>query len=132
MMSVAAARVAEAAAVGAAHELLGQAITVFVSLRESTGVEVVDPAQIQRELIEEVRHHIGPFSAPTKVYVVSDLPKTRSGKIMRRCLRKMLEGEVVENLGDVSTVSCLLAVFQNCLSSESEVPSLRGLTVPLT
>ncbi|RYP12002.1 hypothetical protein DL765_007518 [Monosporascus sp. GIB2] len=95
--------VAEAAAVGSSDELLGQAITAFVSLKESAIPEIDKTAQVRQELIQEVRRSIGPFSAPKRIYLVSDLPKTRSGKIMRRLLRKMLEGEVIESLGDVST-----------------------------
>jgi acetyl-CoA synthetase len=52
----------------------------------------------------QVRKSIGPFAAPKSVYVVSDLPKTRSGKIMRRILRKILSGEE-DQLGDTSTLS---------------------------
>ncbi|RYO90197.1 hypothetical protein DL766_002733 [Monosporascus sp. MC13-8B] len=97
------ATVAEAAAVGSSDELLGQAITAFVSLKESAIPEIDKTTQVRQALIQEVRRSIGPFSAPKRIYLVSDLPKTRSGKIMRRLLRKMLEGEAVENLGDVST-----------------------------
>lgn len=52
----------------------------------------------------QVRKSIGPFAAPKGVYVVEDLPKTRSGKIMRRILRKILSGEE-DSLGDISTLS---------------------------
>jgi acetyl-CoA synthetase len=54
-----------------------------------------------------VRKSIGPFAAPKAIFVVPDLPKTRSGKIMRRILRKILAGEE-DQLGDTSTVSCSL------------------------
>ena len=54
----------------------------------------------------QVRKSIGPFAAPRRIYIVPDLPKTRSGKIMRRVLRKILEGQV-DGMGDVSTVSGL-------------------------
>jgi acetyl-CoA synthetase len=97
--------VAEAAVVGCYDELYGQAITAFVSLKESAMPEVDKRDHVRQELIQEVRRGIGPFSAPKSIYLVSDLPKTRSGKIMRRLLRKILDGEVIENLGDVSTVS---------------------------
>jgi acetyl-CoA synthetase len=53
----------------------------------------------------QVRKSIGPFAAPKAIFVVDDLPKTRSGKIMRRILRKILSGEE-DSLGDTSTVSC--------------------------
>lgn len=55
----------------------------------------------------QVRKSIGPFAAPKAVFVVDDLPKTRSGKIMRRILRKILSGEE-DSLGDISTVSTIL------------------------
>jgi acetyl-CoA synthetase len=76
-----------------------------VSLKDSVVPEADRGDHIRQELIQEVRRDIGPFSAPKCVYLISDLPKTRSGKIMRRLLKKMLDGEVIENLGDVSTVS---------------------------
>lgn len=93
--------VAESAVVGVQDELTGQAVNAFVSLREDSA-ESVD--QIRKDLILQVRKSIGPFAAPKAVYVVPDLPKTRSGKIMRRILRKILAGEE-DQLGDVSTVS---------------------------
>ncbi|KAH8590110.1 acetyl-coenzyme A synthetase [Bisporella sp. PMI_857] len=96
--------VAEAAVVGSYDELYGQAITAFVSLKDSVVPEADRGDHIRQELIQEVRRDIGPFSAPKCVYLISDLPKTRSGKIMRRLLKKMLDGEVIENLGDVSTL----------------------------
>ncbi|KAL1959300.1 hypothetical protein VTO42DRAFT_2487 [Malbranchea cinnamomea] len=92
--------VAEAAVVGIADELTGQAVNAFVSLKTGSG----DPEAIRKELILQVRKSIGPFAAPKAVYVVDDLPKTRSGKIMRRILRKILSGEE-DSLGDISTLS---------------------------
>ena len=59
---------------------------------------------IKKDLVLQVRKSIGPFAAPKAVFVVDDLPKTRSGKIMRRILRKILAGEE-DSLGDTSTVS---------------------------
>jgi acetyl-CoA synthetase len=92
--------VAEAAVVGIADELTGQAVNAFVALKE--GNETSD--QVRKDLIMQVRRSIGPFAAPKAVYVVEDLPKTRSGKIMRRILRKILSGEE-DSLGDTSTLS---------------------------
>ena len=94
--------VAEAAVVGVADELTGQAVNAFVSIKD--GNEVTD--QLKKDLILQVRKSIGPFAAPKQIYVVSDLPKTRSGKIMRRILRKILAGEE-DQLGDITTVSRL-------------------------
>lgn len=58
---------------------------------------------LDKELVLQVRKVIGPFAAPKKVYVVPDLPKTRSGKIMRRLLRKIVAGD--GDLGDLSTLA---------------------------
>ncbi len=85
---------------GVNDELSGQAVNAFVSLKE--GNESND--QVKKDLVLQVRKSIGPFAAPKAVFVVDDLPKTRSGKIMRRILRKILAGEE-DSLGDTSTVS---------------------------
>jgi acetyl-CoA synthetase len=95
--------VAEAAVVGINDELTGQAVNAFVSIKE--GNEMND--QLKKDLILQVRKSIGPFAAPKQIFVVPDLPKTRSGKIMRRIMRKILAGEE-DQLGDTSTVSFLL------------------------
>lgn len=86
--------VAEAAVVGIPDELTGQSVVAFVATKK----DLPDT----KPLILQVRKEIGPFAAPKKVYLVPDLPKTRSGKIMRRILRKILAGE---DFGDVSTLS---------------------------
>lgn len=95
---------AESAAVGVADELTGQCIHVFVGLKSN---ECATHQEMASKLIKQVRGTIGPFAAPKKVYIVRDLPKTRSGKIMRRILRKVLEGQE-DSLGDISTVSSAL------------------------
>lgn len=92
--------VAEAAVVGTTDELTGQAVSAFVSLKN--GQE--NSPELQKELTLQVRKSIGPFAAPKSFYVVPDLPKTRSGKIMRRIVRKILAGEE-DQLGDTSTLS---------------------------
>jgi acetyl-CoA synthetase len=92
--------VAEAAVVGITDELTGQAVNAFVSIKD--GNEIND--QLRKDLVLQVRKSIGPFAAPKAIFVVPDLPKTRSGKIMRRILRKILAGEE-DQLGDTSTVS---------------------------
>ena len=86
--------------VGIHDELSGQAVNAFVALKE--GNETTD--QVKKDLVLQVRKSIGPFAAPKVVFVIDDLPKTRSGKIMRRILRKILSGEE-DSLGDTSTVS---------------------------
>ena len=93
-------QVAEAAVVGINDELSGQAVNAFVALKEGTGSK----DQVKKDLVLQVRKSIGPFAAPKAIFVVDDLPKTRSGKIMRRILRKILSGEE-DSLGDTSTVS---------------------------
>ena len=85
---------------GINDELSGQAVNAFVSLKE--GNETTD--QVKKDLILQVRKSIGPFAAPKAIFIIDDLPKTRSGKIMRRILRKILAGEE-DQLGDTSTVS---------------------------
>jgi len=92
--------VAEAAVVGINDELTGQAVNAFVALKD--GTESTD--QVKKDLILQVRKSIGPFAAPKAIFVVPDLPKTRSGKIMRRIMRKILAGEE-DQLGDTSTLS---------------------------
>ena len=91
---------AEAAVVGIVDELTGQAVNAFVALKTSD--ESNDA--VHKALVLQVRKSIGPFAAPKRIFVVDDLPKTRSGKIMRRILRKILSGEE-DSLGDTSTVS---------------------------
>lgn len=63
-----------------------------------------DEEGLNKELVLQVRKVIGPFAAPRKVYIVPDLPKTRSGKIMRRIMRKIVAGEG-DQLGDLSTIA---------------------------
>jgi acetyl-CoA synthetase len=92
--------VAEAAVVGINDELTGQAVNAFVALKD--GSDSSD--QVKKDLILQVRKSIGPFAAPKAIFVVPDLPKTRSGKIMRRIMRKILAGEE-DQLGDITTVS---------------------------
>ena len=75
-------------------------MNAFVALKDG-----VDPSEgTRKELIMQVRKQIGPFAAPKAIYIVDDLPKTRSGKIMRRIMRKILAGEE-DQLGDTSTLS---------------------------
>ncbi|KAI9792450.1 MAG: acetyl-CoA synthetase [Peltula sp. TS41687] len=92
--------VAEAAVVGVNDEMSGQAVNAFVAIKD--GNESGDA--LRKELILQVRKSIGPFAAPKAVYIVPDMPKTRSGKIMRRILRKILAGEE-DSLGDITTLS---------------------------
>jgi acetyl-CoA synthetase len=93
-------RVAEAAVVAYPHEIKGQAIYAFVTL--NAGEEGDDA--LRKELNLEVRKDIGALAAPEKIHFTPALPKTRSGKIMRRILRKIAEGEI-SALGDTSTLA---------------------------
>jgi len=97
---VACPKVAEAAVVGYPHDIKGQGIYCFVTLKQ--GVEPND--DLKRELVQMVRHEIGPTATPDVIQWAPGLPKTRSGKIMRRILRKIAENEL-GNLGDTSTLA---------------------------
>ncbi len=92
--------VAEAAVVGFPHEIKGQGIYAFVTL--NTGVDPTD--ELQKELVQLVRKEIGPIASFDVVQWAPGLPKTRSGKIMRRILRKIAESDV-ESIGDTSTLA---------------------------
>jgi len=91
---------AEAAVVGFPHEIKGQGIFAYVILREGYH----ESAELIGALKNECRHHIGAIAIPDRVVVVPGLPKTRSGKIMRRILRKVAAGET-DNLGDITTLA---------------------------
>jgi acetyl-CoA synthetase len=97
---VAHAKVAEAACVGYPHNLKGQGIYVYVTLM--SGVEPTE--ELRTELRNWVRQEIGPIAAPDLIQFAPGLPKTRSGKIMRRILRKIAEDDF-SNLGDTSTLA---------------------------
>jgi len=93
-------RVAEAAVVGMPHEIKGQGIYAYVTLK--VGEEKTEA--LKKELIAHVRKEIGPIATPDKIQFADGLPKTRSGKIMRRVLVKIAAGDV-GNLGDTSTLA---------------------------
>ncbi len=92
--------VSEAAVVGYPHDVKGQGIYAYVTL--SVGIESSD--ELRADLIKWVRTEIGPIASPDKIQFAPGLPKTRSGKIMRRILRKIAEDEF-SNLGDTSTLA---------------------------
>ncbi|WP_435746078.1 acetate--CoA ligase [Nocardioides sp. SYSU DS0663] len=106
-------KVAEAAVVGAADDDTGQAVCAFVILRDEAGDGGAD---IVEELRNHVRTQIGPIAKPRQVMVVPELPKTRSGKIMRRLLRDVAEHREV---GDVTTLadSTVMDLIQGRLTS---------------
>lgn len=93
-------KVAEAAVVGMPHDIKGQGIYAFVT----TNVEIEPDEALRKELVQWVRHEIGPIATPDVIQFAPSLPKTRSGKIMRRILRKIGENDV-SNLGDTSTLA---------------------------
>jgi acetyl-CoA synthetase len=108
--------VAEAAVVGRAHELKGQAITAFVTLKEDG-----QGARSNDELIADLKAHvvrkIGAIARPDDILLTADLPKTRSGKIMRRLLRDIAEGKA---LGDTTTLADPTAVARLKANYEEE------------
>jgi acetyl-CoA synthetase len=108
--------VAEAAVVGASDELTGQGIVAFVILRSGS----VDGQGVAQELRNHVATEIGPIAKPRQILVVAELPKTRSGKIMRRLLRDVAENR---SLGDVTTLTdptIMNLISQGLHSTDSE------------
>lgn len=91
--------VVESAVVGYPHDIKGQGIYAYVI----TGDAISDPDAFKKQILDVVTKEIGPIAKPDKIQLVPGLPKTRSGKIMRRILRKIAEGDV-SNLGDISTL----------------------------
>ncbi|MBC7293630.1 MAG: acetyl-coenzyme A synthetase, partial [Thermoleophilia bacterium] len=92
--------VAEAAVVGMPHPIKGQGIYAYVTLK--VGVEPTE--ELKKELIKHVRTEIGPIATPDVIQWAPGLPKTRSGKIMRRILKKIAANDI-EDLGDTSTLA---------------------------
>jgi acetyl-CoA synthetase len=92
--------VAEAAVVGYPHEIKGEAIYAFVTLKEG----VTKTNDLRSDLISHVRNSIGPIAKPEKLQFAEALPKTRSGKIMRRILRKIASGDI-HDMGDITTLA---------------------------
>jgi len=95
--------VAEAAVVGFPHEIKGQGIFAYVilNLDAESGVE---PQELIGALKEQVRHVIGPIATPDEILITPGLPKTRSGKIMRRILRNIAAGEYTD-MGSITTLA---------------------------
>jgi acetyl-CoA synthetase len=92
--------VAEAAVVGMPHDIKGQGIYAYVTLKK--GIEKADT--LKQELVKHVRTEIGPIATPDKIQFADALPKTRSGKIMRRILTKIAAGQT-DGFGDTSTLA---------------------------
>jgi acetyl-CoA synthetase len=103
--------VAESAVIGTSHEVKGQALTAFVSLCDGTD----QSGELESELNDWVVRKIGKFAVPEKIIFTADLPKTRSGKIMRRLLRDVAEGRALGNvttLADASVIEALKARYE--------------------
>ncbi|HEY2707508.1 MAG TPA: AMP-binding protein, partial [Caulobacteraceae bacterium] len=92
--------VAEAAVVGYPHDIKGQGIYAYVTLKH----DAAPSEELRKELVGWVRREIGPFATPDVIQWAPGLPKTRSGKIMRRILRKVAENDLA-NLGDTTTLA---------------------------
>jgi acetyl-CoA synthetase len=94
--------VSEAAVVGMPHEIKGQGIYAYVTLKSE--YESRDEDEVRKALVQHVRKEIGPIATPDIIQFTPALPKTRSGKIMRRILRKIAEG-TADSLGDTTTLA---------------------------
>jgi acetyl-CoA synthetase len=92
--------VAEAAVVGFPHDIKGEGLYAFVTV--NVGVEKTE--QLKKDLVAHVRKEIGPIAMPDKIHYADALPKTRSGKIMRRILKKIAAGDI-SNIGDTTTLA---------------------------
>jgi acetyl-CoA synthetase len=106
--------VTESAVVGFAHPIKGQGIYAFVTANHLHE----DRAQLEKEIRDTVTKMIGPIARPDMIQIVDGLPKTRSGKIMRRILRKIVENDI-DNIGDTSTLlnpECVEQIIKNKLS----------------
>jgi acetyl-CoA synthetase len=115
---------AEAAVVGFPHEIKGQGIFAYVVLAEGWDAD----AELVGELRGEVRHRIGPIATPDHILIAAGLPKTRSGKIMRRILRKIAERQT-DSLGDISTLadpSVVDALIEARMQLPDECVTLQG------
>jgi acetyl-CoA synthetase len=93
-------KVAEAAVTPIPHEIKGQGLYAFVTLKQG----IAESEELKKELLLHVRKEIGPIAVPEAIQFAHGLPKTRSGKIMRRILRKIAEGDT-SNLGDITTLA---------------------------
>jgi acetyl-CoA synthetase len=103
---------AEAAVVGAADETTGQAVVAFVILKASQADRVTDVAEASEELRRHVATQIGAIARPRQVFIVNELPKTRSGKIMRRLLRDLAEGRQVGDTTTLADTSVMTAITE--------------------
>lgn len=110
-------RVSDAAVVGINDDITGQAVVAFVQLKDNSIVSNEESLlKLRQDLRLSIRATIGPFAAPKTIIIIDDLPKTRSGKIVRRVLSKIISGEA-KSLGDQSTLAnpeCLESIISAC------------------
>jgi acetyl-CoA synthetase len=110
--------IAEAAVVGANDEMTGQGIVAFVILRG--GIEAATGAKLVKELRDHVAKEIGPIAKPRQIMVVAELPKTRSGKIMRRLLRDVAENRTVGDSTTLADPNVMKLISEGLQSGKSE------------
>ena len=110
--------VAEAAVVGAADAMTGQGIVAFVILRG--GVEHVEGEELVKELRNHVTKEIGAIAKPRQIMVVNELPKTRSGKIMRRLLKDVAENRAVGDATTLADPNVMKLISEGLKSATSE------------
>jgi acetyl-CoA synthetase len=110
--------VAEAAVVGAADAMTGQGIVAFVILR--TGIAHADGEILLTELRNHVAKQIGPIAKPRQVLIVNELPKTRSGKIMRRLLKDVAENRTVGDATTLADPNVMALISQGLKSAKDE------------
>ncbi|MBF4552238.1 MULTISPECIES: acetate--CoA ligase [unclassified Pseudoclavibacter] len=111
--------VAESAVVGASDETTGQAVVAFVVLKESKKAEI-EASDAPKVLREHVSTKIGAIARPRQVYVVAELPKTRSGKIMRRLLRDVADGKAVGDTTTLTDASVMSAISSGVASGAAD------------
>jgi acetyl-CoA synthetase len=109
-------KVAEAAVVGASDDMTGQAVVAFVILRQEDHHDAEVGEDLVQVLRNHVAHEIGPIAKPRQIMIVPELPKTRSGKIMRRLLKDVAENR---QIGDVTTLadSAVMSLIEKGLAS---------------
>jgi acetyl-CoA synthetase len=110
--------VAEAAVVGANDAMTGQAIVAFVILRG--GIDSATGAELEKSLKDHVSNEIGAIAKPKKIMVVAELPKTRSGKIMRRLLRDVAENRQVGDATTLADPNVMKLISEGLNSGKSE------------
>lgn len=115
--------ITECAAVGIPDEIKGEVPIIFIVSKEKL-TETGSPSNLKEQVVGQIRKEIGPIALPKEVYLVEDLPKTRSGKIMRRILRKLF---TCEELGDLST----LANPESVEKIKNQLKNNRGFSVLL-